>query len=66
VTRGASFDATLSLFALPYDAVRTAEDPDALLLDFLATTYAAAADAGGWDRMALECAMGVPGRVRPL
>ena len=65
VTRGASFDATLGLFALPYDAVRTAEDPDALLLDFLATTYAAAADAGGWDRMALECAMGVPGRVRP-
>jgi Family of unknown function (DUF5996) len=66
MTRGASFDPTLSLFALPYDAIRTAEDPDALLLDFLATTYAAAADAGSWDRMALECAMGVPGRVRPL
>ena len=66
VTPGASFNATLGLFVLPYEAVRTAEDPDALLLDFLATTYAAAADAGGWDRMALECAMGVPGRVRRL
>ena len=66
VTPGASFDATLGLFVLPYDAVRIAENPDGLLLDFLATTYGAAADAGGWDRMALECAMGVPGRVRPL
>ena len=65
-TPGASFDATLGLFVLPYDAVRIAENPDGLLLDFLATTYVAAADAGGWDRMALECAMGVPGRVRPL
>ena len=66
VTPGASFDATLGLFVLPYDAVRIAENPDGLLLDFLAATYVAAADAGGWDRMALECAIGVPGRVRPL
>jgi hypothetical protein len=36
-----------------------------LLLDFLSTTYAAAADAAGWDRKALECPLGVPGRVRP-
>jgi Family of unknown function (DUF5996) len=54
------------LFVLPYDAVRTAANPDSVLLDFLSTTYAAAADAGGWDRMALECAIGVPGRVRWL
>jgi hypothetical protein len=51
---------------LPYDQVRTAADPDALLLDFLATTYAAAAESGGWDRAALECAMGMPRRIRPL
>jgi Family of unknown function (DUF5996) len=66
VTPGASFDTTLGEFILPYDAVRTAADPDALLLDFLSTTYAAAADAGGWDRAALECPLGVPGRVRPV
>jgi len=46
--------------------VRGAAEPDALLLDFLSTTYAAAADAGGWDRAALECPIGVPGQVRPL
>ena len=66
VTSGAYFDETLEIFILPYDAVRSAEKPDALLLDFLATTYAAAADAAGWDRKALECAIGVPGQVRPL
>jgi hypothetical protein len=66
VTPGASFDAKLAEFILPYDEVRTAPSPDALLLDFLASTYAAAADAGSWDRAALECPMGVPGQVRRL
>ena len=66
VTAAAHFDATLGEFILPYEAVRTAADPDALLLDFLTTTYAAAADCGGWDRAALDCAIGVPGKVRPL
>ncbi|HTW52710.1 MAG TPA: DUF5996 family protein [Stellaceae bacterium] len=66
VTAAAHFDTTLGEFVLPYEAVRTAGDPDALLLDFLATTYAAAADCGGWDRAALECPIGVPGKVRPL
>ena len=41
-------------FLLPYEAVRTAEDPDATLLAFLEDTYAAAADLGGWDRKALD------------
>ncbi len=66
VTPGAYFDTTLGEFILPYDAVAAACDPDALLLDFLSTTYAAAAETGGWDRAALECPIGVPGRVRPL
>jgi len=66
VTAGAYFDPSLGEFILPYDAVRMAADPDALLLDFLSTTYAAAADAGAWDRSALECPIGVPARVRPL
>ncbi len=42
-------------FLLPYETVRTAADPDATLQRFLQTTYAAAADRGGWDRAALEC-----------
>jgi Family of unknown function (DUF5996) len=66
VPPGAAFDATLGEFLLPYDTVASAQDPDALLLDFLSTTYAAAADAACWDRSALECPLGVPGRVRPI
>ncbi len=66
VTPGAYFDTTLGEFILPYDTVATASDPEALLLDFLSATYAAAAETGGWDREALECPIGVPGRVRPL
>jgi hypothetical protein len=41
-------------FLLPYEAVRTAADPDATLLGFLQTSYEAAADLGHWDRAALE------------
>ncbi|MEO9220734.1 MAG: DUF5996 family protein [Mycobacteriaceae bacterium] len=41
-------------FLLPYEAVRTAPDPDQALLEFLHTTYDAAAERGGWDRTALE------------
>jgi uncharacterized protein DUF5996 len=66
ITPGAYFDKTLSEFILPYDMVRGAENPDALLLDFLLASYAAAADTGGWDRAALECDLGVPARVRRL
>jgi hypothetical protein len=50
---------------LPYEAVRTAADPEGALLRFLQTTYRAAADLGDWDR-ALECAIGVPRRPRPV
>jgi len=63
---GAAFDPTLGEFILPYDTVAEAPEPDALLLDFLSTTYAAAAETGNWDRAALECPLGVPGRVRPM
>jgi hypothetical protein len=44
----------LGEFVLPYEAVRTADDPDAALLAFLQSTYEAAADLGDWDRDALE------------
>jgi hypothetical protein len=66
VTPGAHFDTTLGEFILPYAIVRNAADPNALLLDFLSTTYAAAADGGAWNRSALECPFGVPGQVRQL
>jgi hypothetical protein len=56
----ARFDALLGEFVLDYDAVREAGDPDAALLAFLESTYRAAADLGGWDRAALECAPGRP------
>ncbi|MEP7029491.1 MAG: DUF5996 family protein [Pseudolabrys sp.] len=54
----------LSEFILPYDAVREASDPDAALMDFLQSTYEAAANLAKWDRKALECALGEKGRVR--
>lgn len=41
-------------FVLPYEAVRTADDPDRALLRFLQSTYDAAADLARWDRPALE------------
>ena len=50
----ASFDRTLGEFILDYDIVRLSHDPDAMVLDFLRSTYAAAANAGKWDRAALE------------
>ncbi|WP_254791094.1 DUF5996 family protein [Blastococcus tunisiensis] len=51
---GARWDDGLGEFVLPYELVRTAPDPDALLLAFLQRTYEVAADAAGWDRAALE------------
>jgi hypothetical protein len=42
-------------FLLPYEAVRTADDPDYAVARFLQTTYEAAAELAGWDRSTLEC-----------
>ena len=44
----------LKEFLLMYDDLRTAADPKAALTEFLQSTYEAAADAGHWDRGALE------------
>jgi len=51
---GAYYSKQYRQFLLPYESVRTAEDPDAALLTFLGSTYDAAAERGGWDRAALE------------
>ena len=56
----ARYDTALGEFILPYDAVRTAPDPDAALLAFCHTTYDAAANLGAWDRDTLECPLGRP------
>jgi uncharacterized protein DUF5996 len=50
----AHYDTTWGEFLLPYRAVRLARDPEAMLLDFLQSTYEAAAQLAGWDRAALE------------
>jgi len=62
----ASFSSSLSEFLLPYDAVRTAPNPDATLLEFLQSTYEAAADAAHWDRASLECDSGRAGVPRAV
>lgn len=51
---GARWDDALGEFILPYEIVRTAADPDAMLLEFLQSTYEAAAKSAAWDRGALE------------
>src|SRR5713101_6898090 len=49
-----SYDKKLREFILPYDAVRAAESPDEVLLNFAQSTYDAASKLAGWDRAALE------------
>ena len=46
--------ARLGEFILPYEAVRTAVDPDRALLDFIDSTYTGAATLAEWDRAVLE------------
>jgi hypothetical protein len=50
----AYYQRDLGEFLLPYEAVRTAADPDRMLHDFVDSTYEQAATLGGWDRPALE------------
>lgn len=50
----AAYDPRMHEFILPYAAVRSAPDPDSMLLEFMQSTYDAAAGPGGWDRAALE------------
>jgi hypothetical protein len=52
----------LGEFLLPYEAVRGAGDPDAEVMSFFESVYAAAADLADWDREALER----PAGFRPL
>ena len=63
---GAFYSKDLSEYILPYDAVRTAADPEAALMAFVQSTYEAAASLGRWDRAALESPLGVPGVPRKV
>ena len=56
----------LSEYILPYEAVRLAADPERALMEFLMSTYEAAASLGKWDRAALDCPIGQPGKPRAL
>jgi hypothetical protein len=50
----AFWDKNLGEFILLYDDLRNSPSPDQVLLDFLQSTYDAAADLAHWDRKALE------------
>jgi hypothetical protein len=50
----AFYSQDLREFILPYDTVRLAASPDETLLEFLQSTYEAAALLAAWDRAALE------------
>lgn len=62
----AFFSKELGEFILPYVAVRTATAPEEALLQFLQSTYEAAANAAQWDRAALECGPGHPRQPRRI
>jgi hypothetical protein len=50
----ASYHQGMREWILPYDAVRSADDPDAMILEFLESTYETGASLGGWDMAALR------------
>jgi len=54
VPSGASYSKELGEFMFPYEAMRKSTDPDRALLEFLQSTYEAAANCAKWDRATLE------------
>jgi hypothetical protein len=55
---GAAYDKNFGEFVLPYETMRLSPDPDGALLEFLESTYEAAAVCAGWDRKGLEVGYG--------
>jgi hypothetical protein len=51
---GAVYNSQMGEFVLPYEQMRQLADPDSALLQFLQSTYDAAANCAHWDRTALE------------
>jgi len=60
------FDEGAGEFILPYEAVRTADAPESVLMSFLESTYVTAAELGNWDQFTLQCPTGVPGKPRSV
>lgn len=56
----AYFGEELGMFLLPYEVVRTSDDPERTLLAFLQSSYEAAANCARWDRASMECPLGLP------
>jgi hypothetical protein len=50
----AFFSEEMGEFFLAYDVVQKSDDPEGMLMDFLQSTYEAAANTGNWDRDNLE------------
>lgn len=50
----AYYSESLGEYILPYDEVRNSGSPDEVLLEFLQSTYEAAANSADWDRSAIE------------
>jgi len=59
---GAGLAEVLKGASVVVDVSNSPSFADAAVMDFLQSTYAAVADLGSWDRQALECALGIPGR----
>ena len=60
----ARYDATMREWILPYEAVRTASDPGALVAEFLESTYTTAATLGGWDLASFRASRDAAQNVR--
>ena len=58
------FNEKMGEFILDYDDARASEDPVDTVLEFLADTYAAAADLGKWDRATLDRQDEIAGAMR--
>jgi len=56
----ARFDETLGEFVLPYEEVRRSAIPETELMNFLQSSYDAAAKLADWDRKALEREVAAP------
>jgi hypothetical protein len=52
---GAFYSIEMGEFLLPYEIVQQADNPEEVLLEFMQSTYEAAANTGNWDRQSLEC-----------
>lgn len=50
----ASYNSSLGEFILPYEELRKSGELESLLMEFLQSTYEAAANLGHWDRQLLE------------